>query len=203
MERTDLFVCKCGDVSHQLILSTLDTKEDEKRIVYAAFHLDNYGFWNRLKNAAKYVLGIKRKDGDFDNLLLKAEDMDRLKLFADYLNPNSKDVHQEPVKRDNVKNGSKLRWQSNRICSWRFYSKDNFYTFDVEKHDCLDDSTLSDIESSITVNFKSGNLFYRLYRAMKHVFGYRSRYGDFDSFEFNEEDADWLHDFIKSSAAAV
>ena len=129
--------------------------------------------------------------------------LDRLKLFADYLNPNSKDVHQEPVKRDNVKNGSKLRWQSNRICSWRFYSKDNFYTFDVEKHDCLDDSTLSDIESSITVNFKSGNLFYRLYRAMKHVFGYRSRYGDFDSFEFNEEDADWLHDFIKSSAAAV
>ena len=102
-----------------------------------------------------------------------------------------------------VKNGSKLRWQSNRICSWRFYSKDNVYTFAVEKHDCLDDSTLSDTESSITINFKSGNLFYRLYRAMKHAFGYRSRYGDFESFELNDEDADRLHNFIKSSAAAV
>lgn len=201
MERTDLFVCKCCDVSHQLILSTLETEENEKRIVYAAYHLDNYGFWNRMKNAVKYVLAVNREDGDFDALLFKTKDMDRLKLFADYLNPNSKDIHQVPVKKDNVKNGSKFRWQNTTICSWRFYSNDNVYTFAVEKHDCLDNSTLSDIESSITVNFKSGNLFYRVCRAVKHLFGYRSCYGDFDSFEFYEEDADKLHDFIKSLAA--
>lgn len=203
MERTDLFVCKCGDVSHQLILSTLDTEDDEKRIVYAAFHLDNYGFWNRVNNAVKYVLGIKHKDGDFDSLLLKVEDMDRLKLFADYLNPCFKDVHQEPVKRGKVKNGSPFSWQNTTICSWRFYSNDNVYIFAVEKHDCLDNSNLSDIESSITVNFKPGNLFCRVRRAVKHVFGYRSCYGDFDSFEIIEEDADRLHDFIKSSVAKM
>lgn len=198
MERTELFVCKCGDVSHQLILSTLETEKDEKRVVYAAFHLDNYGFWNRVNNAVRYVLGINRKGVDLDDFLFKTEDIGRLKCFADYLNTNPKDIHQEPVKKDNVRNGSKFHWQDITLCSWDFYSNDNVYTFAVEKHDCLDNNTLSDIESSISVSMKPGNLFYRLYRAVKHVFGYRSCSGDFDSFEFNEEDADRLHDFIGS-----
>ena len=199
MERTEFFVCTCGDVSHQLVLNTLDTEKDEKREVYAAFHLDNYGFWNRVGNAARFVLGINRRDGDFDALLFKSEDLDRLKWFADYLNPNPKDIHQEPVKKDNVKNGSKLRWQYTTVCNQHFYSKDNVYTFAVEKHKCLDNGDCNDTERSITVSMKPGNLFYRIYRAVKHVFGYRSIYGDFDSFVFNEEDADKLHDFIKSS----
>ena len=198
MERTDLFICKCGDVSHQLILCTLETDKNEKRIVYAAFYL-----WHRVKNAVKYVFGIKREDGDFDCLLFKAEDMDRLKCFADYLNPNPKDIHQEPVKRDNVKNSSKYRWQYTTICSWHFCSNENVYTFAVEKCDCLDDNTSSDIEGSVTVSLKPGNLFYRICRAVKHVFGYCSCYGDFDSFEINEEDADKLHNFIKSMVSKV
>ena len=109
MERTEFFVCKCGDVSHQLVLCTLETKENEKRVVYAAFHLENYGFWNRVKDATSYLLGINRKDGDFDDFLFKPEDMDRLKWFADYLDSNPRDVHQNPVTKNNVKNGSKLR----------------------------------------------------------------------------------------------
>lgn len=196
MERTELFVCKCGDVSHQLVLSTLETEKDEERVVYASFHLDNYGFWNRVKDATKYLLGINRKDGDFDDLLFKREDMGKLKWFADYLNPNPNDVHQKPVTKNNVKNGSKLRWQYTTLCSWDFCSNDNVFTFAVEKHDCLDDNR-SDVESSISVSMKPGNLFYRLYRAVKHVFGYRSCYGDFDSFEFTENDADKLHDFVR------
>lgn len=199
MERTELFVCKCGDVSHQLVLSTLETEKDEERVVYASFHLDNYGFWNRVKDATKYLLGINRKDGDFDDLLFKREDMGKLKWFADYLNPNTNDVHQKPATKDNVKNGSKLRWQYTTLCSWDFCSNDNVFTFAVEKHDCLDDYR-SDVESSISVSMKPGNLFYRLYRAVKHVFGYRSCYGDFDSFEFYEGEADKLHDFVRSLA---
>ena len=200
MERTELFVCECGDVSHQLILSTLETEKDEKRVVYAAFHLDNYGFLNRVKAATRYLLGINRRDGDFDNLLFKREDIGRLKCFADYLNLNPNDVHQKPVAKDNVKNGSKLRWQYTTLCSWDFCSNDNVYRFAVERHECLNDKTLSGIESSISVSMKSGNLFYRLCRVVKHVFGYRSCYGGFDSFEINEEDADKLHNFIRLSA---
>lgn len=203
MERTDLFVCKCGDVSHQLILNTLETEENDKKEVYAAFHLENYGFWNRVNNAVRYVLGINPKGVAFDDLLFRPEDADRLKWYADYLNPTPKDVHQAPVKKNHVKNGSQLRWQYTTLSSWDFYSKDHVFTFAVEKHDCLDDRTLSEIESSISVSMKPGNVFYRLYRAVKYVFGYRSCYGDFDSFEFDEKDADRLHDFIKSSAAVA
>lgn len=184
---------------HQLVLGTLETGQDEKRVVYAAFHLENYGFWHRMKDATNYLFGVNRKDGDFDDLLFKSEDMGRLKWFADYLNPNPKDIHQKPVIKDNVKNGSKHSWRYNTISNWQFYSKENVYTFAVERHDCLDNYELSDTEGSITVCMKPGNLFYRLYRAVKHVFGNQSCYGDFDSFEFNEEDADKLHNFIKSA----
>lgn len=203
MERKEFFVCKCGDVGHQLVFGTWETEQDEKRVVYAAFHLENYGFWHRVKDATNYLFGINRKDGDFDDLLFKPEDMGRLKWFADYLKPNPKDIHQNPVTKDNVKNGSKLRWRYTTISNWQFYSKENVYTFAVEKHDCLDNDELSDTESSITASMKPGNLFYRLYRAVKFVFGYRSCYGDFDSFEFTEDDADKLHDFIKSLTLRV
>lgn len=200
MERTEFFVCKCGDVSHQLVLGTFDTEKNETRSVFAEFHLDNWGFMRRIKNAARYVLGMERDGGDYDDLLFRQEDMGRLKVFADYLNPNPKDIHQKSFTKDNVKNGSKYRWRYTTICSWQFYSKEHVYTFSVERHDCLDNDELSDTESSITASMKPGNLFYRLYRAVKFVFGYRSCYGDFDSFEFTENDGDKLHDFIKSSA---
>ena len=39
MEKTELFVCKCFDVSHQLVLETLEPTEDEERVVYGCFHI--------------------------------------------------------------------------------------------------------------------------------------------------------------------
>ncbi len=85
MEKTELFVCRCHDVSHQLVLETLETEEDEERVVYGSFHLVHLEFWDKLKSATKYLFGRKRKDGDFDALLLRSEDADRLAWFANYL----------------------------------------------------------------------------------------------------------------------
>lgn len=39
MEKTDFFVCRCHDDSHQMVLQTPDTKEDEERVVYGSFHI--------------------------------------------------------------------------------------------------------------------------------------------------------------------
>ena len=53
MEKTELFVCRCHDVSHQLVLETLETEEDEERVVYGCFHLVHLEFWDKLKSATK------------------------------------------------------------------------------------------------------------------------------------------------------
>ena len=39
MEKTELFVCRCHDVSHQMVLETLEPIEDEERVVYGCFHI--------------------------------------------------------------------------------------------------------------------------------------------------------------------
>lgn len=82
MERTELFICQCFDVSHQLILQTLETEENEERIVYGNFHLVHLNFWDKLKSATKYLFGIKREDGDFDAMLLRPEDAGKLEYAS-------------------------------------------------------------------------------------------------------------------------
>ena len=85
MEKTELFICKCHDISHQLVLGTFEPTEDEERVVYGCFHIVHLEFWDKLKSATKYLFGRKRKDGDFDALLLRPEDADRLEWFANFL----------------------------------------------------------------------------------------------------------------------
>ena len=64
MEKTEFFVCKCHDVSHQLVLETLETEENEEHVVYGCFHIVHLEFWEKLKCAMKYIFGRKCKDGD-------------------------------------------------------------------------------------------------------------------------------------------
>ena len=56
-----------------------------------------------------------------------------------------------------------------------------------------DGSMLPEYEMSVCVSMKPGNVFYRLYRAVKYQSGYCSCYGDFGSFEFTQTDAEKLH----------
>lgn len=53
MEKTEFFVCKCHDVSHQLVLETLETEENEEHVVYGCFHIVHLEFWEKLKCAMK------------------------------------------------------------------------------------------------------------------------------------------------------
>ena len=62
MEKTEFFICKCHDVSHQLVLGTFEPTEDEEHVVYGCFHLVHLEFWDKLKSATKYLFGRKRKE---------------------------------------------------------------------------------------------------------------------------------------------
>ena len=174
MEKTEFFVCKCFDVSHQLVLETLEPTEDEERVVYGCFHLVHLEFWDKLKSATKYLFGRKRKDGDFDALLLRPEDADRLEWFANFLD-----------------GGTSVTVMAVDPFAFTFCSKENVYEVSLEAYQYTlnDGSTQTEYEMSVCVSLKLGNILYRLYRAAKYLSGYRSCYGDFDSFEFLSVDA--------------
>lgn len=181
MEKTEFFVCKCFDVSHQLVLETLEPTEDEERVVYGSFHLVHPEFWDKLKSATKYLFGRKRKDGDFDALLLRPEDADRLEWFANFLDggPSVTDMAVAPF-------------------AFTFCSKENVYEVSLEAYQYTlnDGSIQTEYEMSVCVSLKPGNILYRLYRAAKYLSGYCSCYGDFDSFEFLPADAVKLRSMV-------
>ena len=186
MEKTELFVCRCHDVSHQLVLETLETEEDEERVVYGCFHIVHLEFWDKLKSATKYLFGRKRKDGDFDALLLRPEDADRLEWFANFLD-----------------GGVSATDKTTAPFHFTFCSKENVYDVALEFYQyTLNDGTVhSEYEISVCVSLKPGNMFYRLYRAAKYLSGYCSCYGDFDSFEFLPTDAAKLHRMVSGLRA--
>ena len=70
-------------------------------------------------------------------------------------------------------------------------SKENVYEVALEtyQYTLADGSIQTEYELSVSVSLKPGNIFYRFYRAAKYLSGYRSCYGDFDSFEFLSVDA--------------
>ena len=187
MEKTELFVCRCHDVSHQLVLETLEPIEDEERVVYGCFHIVHLEFWDKLKSATKYLFGRKRKDGDFDALLLRPEDADRLEWFANFLDGGTSATDKTTA----------------APFHFTFCSKENVYDVALEFYQyTLNDGTVhSEYEISVCVSLKPGNLFYRLYRTAKYLSGYCSCYGDFDSFEFMPTDAVKLHRMVSGLRA--
>ena len=178
MEKTEFFICRCYDVSHQMVLETFEPTEDEERVVYGCFHIVHLEFWDKLKSATKYLFGRKRKDGDFDALLLRSEDADRLEWFANFLD-----------------GGNSVADKAVAPFNFTFSSNDNVYevSFETYQLELEDGSMQTKYEMSVCVSMKPGNVFYRLYRTIKYLSGYCSCYGDFDSFEFTQADAEKLH----------
>lgn len=55
-----------------------------------------------------------------------------------------------------------------------------------------------DREVYMTTHLKpESNIFKRIWRAIKYIFGYRSMYGDFDEFIFNKTDSHKLAKILK------
>lgn len=71
MENNTLFVCQCGEIDHQIVLS-FDPDPDFNDTIWFHVHLSDMGLWNRLKYAFLYVLGKKSRynAGAFAEVLL-------------------------------------------------------------------------------------------------------------------------------------
>jgi hypothetical protein len=70
----DLFVCDCGSIEHQLVVSRLDDDPE----VYIHIHLASRSFWRRLAQAARHVAGYRCRYGNFDEIVLMPESAERL-----------------------------------------------------------------------------------------------------------------------------
>ena len=75
----ELFVCACGDVEHQFVISKF---EDEPEF-FVEVHLSDSRFFRRLLIGLKYIFGKKSKYGAFEEIILNPEDVERLKKVFD------------------------------------------------------------------------------------------------------------------------
>ena len=79
----ELFVCRCHDVQHQFVISTVDF--DENPEVYLDVFLYPAGFFKRLVYGIKYIFGHRSVFGYFDEVIIKPEDAPRLQMVVDML----------------------------------------------------------------------------------------------------------------------
>lgn len=66
MNNTELLICDCCSVEHQIIFR----HDKEDNWVYAEIHLAKTTFWRRLKYGIKYIFGYKCKYGAFEEFIL-------------------------------------------------------------------------------------------------------------------------------------
>ena len=78
-----ILLCQCGDPHHQMILYY----DKESPAVYVAVHLNKeLNFFKRLWVAFKYIFFKKRTIyGDFEEIILRPEDANKLQLAVDVL----------------------------------------------------------------------------------------------------------------------
>jgi hypothetical protein len=81
----ELLLCQCGNPAHQLILFYDDTPHDPA--VYVSVHLSqNRNFFKRLLYGLRYIFFNRRSAyGDFDEVILRPEDADKLQRAVDCL----------------------------------------------------------------------------------------------------------------------
>lgn len=88
----ELFVCDCGDISHQFVVSWYPDDEDWNDLLYVQIHLNqSHNFWKRLWHGIKYVLGFKCCFGAFDEILVNKHDAMHLRNSIDkFIKANEK-----------------------------------------------------------------------------------------------------------------
>ncbi|MEY2973068.1 MAG: hypothetical protein RI886_845 [Pseudomonadota bacterium] len=62
----EAFFCSCGSNEHFFVVQRFNDQEE----IYLSIYLDQPGFFRRVINAIKYVLGYKSKYGQFSEICL-------------------------------------------------------------------------------------------------------------------------------------
>ena len=86
---SDLFICECNNVEHQLIFSYFEDDDPKYSDVYLEVHLNpEYNIFKRIWYAIKYIFGYRSMYGHFDCFIFKKSDAPKLAKIVKYLDPN-------------------------------------------------------------------------------------------------------------------
>ena len=81
MTNEDLLICECEDVDHSMVVRW----DDDDEFVYVNIHLKPLPFFERLTNAINYLLGKRSRYGDFDEFILRVEDLPKVEKIVEFL----------------------------------------------------------------------------------------------------------------------
>ena len=78
VEDREIFICDCYSLEHQVIF----WYDDEDSSLYCQPHLTTHrNFFKRLWRGLKYAFGYKSRFGDWDSVIFKDEDLNRLRNY--------------------------------------------------------------------------------------------------------------------------
>ena len=80
----ETLICQCNSIEHQISFNWIEDKELEGE-VYMEIHLAKLSFWDRLKHGVKYIFGYRCMYGDFDEVILKKEDVHKIEKIVEFL----------------------------------------------------------------------------------------------------------------------
>lgn len=83
-ECRETLICQCNSEEHQFSFVWFED-EHGKGEVFMEIHLTPHTLWGRLKNAIKYIFGHRSIYGDFDEVILKKEDVYKLEKIVEFL----------------------------------------------------------------------------------------------------------------------
>ena len=80
----ETLICQCHSIEHQVSFNWVEDTELEGE-VYMEVHLKPLSFWERLKHGVKYIFGYRCRYGDFDEVILKKNDVHKLEKVVEFL----------------------------------------------------------------------------------------------------------------------
>ena len=83
-EQRETLICQCNSIEHQISFNWIEDKELEGE-VYMEIHLAKLSFCDRLKHGIKYIFGYRCMYGDFDEVILKKNDVHKLEKVVEFL----------------------------------------------------------------------------------------------------------------------
>ena len=83
-DQRETLICQCHSIEHQVSFTWIQDKELEGE-VYMEIHLAKLSFWDRLKHGIQYIFGYRCMYGDFDEVILKKNDVHKLEKVVEFL----------------------------------------------------------------------------------------------------------------------
>ena len=86
-EQRETLICQCNSIEHQISFNWVEYENLEgiEGEVYMEIHLSKLSFWDRLKHGLKYICGYRCMYGDFDEVILKKEDVHKIEKVVEFL----------------------------------------------------------------------------------------------------------------------